>query len=280
MVKRYTPDSSEPARFQLRGWLLYLLPLPLLPASLLALLNDNLKIALGSGIGFIVAMLAASLARKGIAIEAKAKKRKIVRRSSTLPYKLMGSVFLAIATALVSRVAIENGIIVSVLLGAAAMLGFYLYYGYDPARKQADVAAIGITSEEVLDLLEEAEQKIEGIESARKKINNLELKDRLRRIIKETRKILTTIEEDPRDARRARKFLKVYLDGAQQVTSGYATSHQMMESNELDENFRRVLVTIENVITEQQQKLLENNSNELEVQIEVLQMQLEKEGVT
>jgi len=41
-----------------------------------------------------------------------------------------------------------------------------------------------------------------------------------------------------------------------------------------------VLDTIETVIADQQQKLRQNNLTELDVQIEVLQMQLEKEGVT
>ena len=49
---------------------------------------------------------------------------------------------------------------------------------------------------------------------------------------------------------------------------------------ELEDNFRRVLGTIETVIDEQKQKLAENNVNDLDVQIEVLQLQLEKEGVT
>jgi 5-bromo-4-chloroindolyl phosphate hydrolysis protein len=280
MVKRYTPDQNKPARYQVRGILLYILPFPLLPAALLALLNDNLKLALGSGLGFLLAMFAATLARKGISIEAQAKKRKIVRRSSTLPYKMLGAILLGVAMASTSMIAIGNGIIVSILLGIAAYVGFYLYYGFDPAREKPGVATIGITSEEVLELLEEAEARIAGIEEARAKIHNQELKDRLRRIVKQTRNILTTIEEDPRDARRARKFLKVYLDGAQQVTSGYARSHKQIESAELDDNFRRVLTTIESVIADQQKKLLENNATELDVQIEVLQMQLEKEGVT
>jgi 5-bromo-4-chloroindolyl phosphate hydrolysis protein len=280
MAKRYTPDSNKPPRYQVRGILLYILPFPLLPAALLALLNDNLKLAIGSGLGFILAMTAATLARKGISIEAQARKRKIVRRTSTLPYKMLAAILLGVAMALTSMIAIGSGIIVSILLGIAAFIGFYLYYGFDPAREKAGVASIGITSEEVLDLLEEAETRIAGIEDARAKIHNQELKDRLRRIVKQTRNILTTIEEDPRDARRARKFLKVYLDGAQQVTSGYASAHKQMDSAELDENFRRVLTTIESVIADQQKKLLENNATELDVQIEVLQMQLEKEGVT
>lgn len=280
MVKRYTPDNNKLSRYQVRGILLYILPFPLLPAALLALLKDNLGLATGSGLGFLLAMIAATLTRKGISIEAQAKKRKIVRRTSALPYKMLGAILLGVAIATTSMIAIGNGIIVSILLGIAAFVGFYLYYGFDPAREKPGVATIGITSEEVLDLLEEAEARIAGIEEARANIHNQELKDRLRRIVKQTRNILTTIEEDPRDARRARKFLKVYLDGAQQVTSGYARSHKQIESAELDENFRRVLTTIESVIADQQKKLLENNATELDVQIEVLQMQLEKEGVT
>ncbi len=279
MARRYKPDSIKPSRYQLRGILLYILPFPLLLAALRGLLNDNLTLATGSGAGFILAMIAATLARKGFAIEARAKQRKIVRRTSTLPYKTLGAILLGIAVAITSWLAIGNGIIVSLLLGIAALTGFYLYYGFDPARDGTGIAAVGITSEEVLDLLDEAETKIQSIEEARARINNQELRQRLRRIVKQTRNILQTIEEDPRDARRARKFLKVYLDGAQQVTSGYARAHEHMESSELDENFRRVLATIETVIAEQQKKLMENNATELDVQIEVLQMQLEKEGI-
>ena len=49
---------------------------------------------------------------------------------------------------------------------------------------------------------------------------------------------------------------------------------------ELEDNFRRVLGTIETVIDEQKLKLAENNALDLDVQMEVLQLQLEKEGVT
>ena len=48
---------------------------------------------------------------------------------------------------------------------------------------------------------------------------------------------------------------------------------------DLDDNFRRVLVTIEEVFQEQQQKLLETDITDLDVQIEVLATQLKREGV-
>ena len=55
--------------------------------------------------------------------------------------------------------------------------------------------------------------------------------------------------------------------------------HATDNTEQLEDNFRRVLTTIETVIADQQQKLKENNVSELDVQIEVLQMQLENEGV-
>lgn len=87
------------------------------------------------------------------------------------------------------------------------------------------------------------------------------------------------LEQDPRDLRRARKFLNVYLDGARQVTQGYAKTHGRMTTPELEDSFRRVLTTIEEVFAEQQQKLLEADVTDLDVQIEVLTTQLKREGV-
>ncbi len=276
MAERYTPNKRKPP---LKGALLYLLPLPLLPAALSALSGSSTSVLVGTAAGFALYMLGASLSRRGIVIEAESAGRNIIRRSSALPYKLLGCVSVSIATSIVSWFALGKDLSETILYGLVTFLGFYLYYGFDPGRKNPEISAIGITAEEVIELLEEAEKKIESIEASRKKISNPELNDRLRSIIRGVRKILNIIEDDPRDARRARKFLRVYLDGAMQVTEGYARTHKMGDSPELEANFRRVLGTIETVITEQQQKLLENNLSELDVNIEVLQMQLEKEGV-
>ena len=276
MAERYTPNKRKPL---LKGALLYLLPLPLLPAALLALSSGNFQKLAGSGGGFVLFMLGAVLMRKGVVIEAEAAGRKIFRRASTVPYKMLGGVSVAVASGLVNWLTLGRGLFESLVYGLVAFAGCYLYYGWDPARKNPEISAVGITSEEVIDLLEEAEGRMAKIEQARRKIRNPELNDRLRKILKGVRRILDIIEEDPRDARRARKFLRVYLDGAMQVTEGYAKTHTMGDTPLLEENFRRVLGTIETVIEDQQQKLLENNLSELDVNIEVLQMQLEKEGV-
>jgi len=264
----------------LAGALLYLLPLPLLPAALFALLAGHSAKVISYGIGFALAMLAATLIRKGIKIEAEAKRRKILRRASTIPYKITGAAVMSLAMFIVAKLGIGYSLLDGVLFACAVFTGAYLYYGFDPARKDPDMSAVGITSEEVIELIEEGEEKIAAIEVARNDITNIEFRTSLKNIVDGARGVLRTIEEDPRDARRARKFLKVYLDGAQQVTEGYARTHKSEDNPEADEKFRSVLGTIESVITEQQAKLRENNLSELEVQIEVLQMQLEKEGIS
>ncbi len=261
-----------------RAFLLFLLPMPML---LLACVNafSSAVSALGYAVGFAASMIAATLVRKGLDIEYEANRRKIVRRSSSIPYKLLGAAVLGAGIFAGARFGAEIAFINSVLLGLGAAIGSVMVYGTDPSRSAPDMPAIGVTSEEVLEILNEADEKILAIEAARSRIHNVELKDRLSKIIIGVREITDIVEDDPRDLRRARKFLKVYLEGAQRVTEGYADTHSYGDTGELDSNFRSVLTTIETVIGEQKQKLLENNLTELDVQIEVLQLQLEKEGV-
>jgi len=277
-VKRYNPE--QPKASMLGGMLLFIMPIPLLVASITGLMSGQTSRALAYALGFAMCMVAATMMRKGLAVAAEAKRRKINRRTSTVPYKMLSAVLLALAMFVVAFGGGNYGLIDGILFGAAALIGSYLYYGFDSSRKNPEIPGIGITSEEVIELLDEGEARIAAIENARSGIRNVEFRDRLKHIAREAREILSIIEEDPRDARRARKFLKVYLDGAQQVTEGYAAAHKNEENPVMEDNFRRVLVTIETVIAEQQKKLRENNLSELDVQIEVLQMQLEKEGVT
>ncbi len=276
---KYNPDNASRVP-RTRALLLFLLPMPLLLGCLIALFRDGKAlVAIGCGVAFAITMLAATLMRKGLDIEGDAKRRRIVRRSSAIPYKSLAAGVLGVGMFVGAKFGSEESFIASVLLGAVACMGAVLVYGRDPSRTAPDMPAIGVTAEEVLEILNEADSKILAIEAARDRIHNVELKDRLRNIVTGVREIMGIVEDDPRDLRRARKFLRTYLDGAQRVTEGYADTHKYGDNGVLENNFRNVLSTIETVIGEQKEKLLENNLTELDIQIEVLQVQLEKEGV-
>ena len=274
-ARRYTKERVVDAT---SGMLLFILPIPLLIAAVVSLARGTLVGVLGNAMAIGLYLLAALSARQGIKNE-NAYVQKKVALAPKVPLKFIGGVLVAAATSVAAYFGAGHGLAISICFGAGALLGYYLTYGFDPRAEKSAKTAFGYSTHDVVEALADAERKIQAIETARTQIKNTELKDRLARIVVLSRKILSAIEDDPKDLRRARKFLITYLEGAQNVTEGYAKTHGYASSSELDESFRNVLITIEDVFEEQHARLLEDDVMDLDVQIEVLTTQLKREGV-
>lgn len=276
MAERY---QQTPGRFpSTRGILMFLLPLPVLFAAVASLARGDLGGLFDNAIGYGLFLAGALLLRRGLRLEAEYDRRRVAK--APWPLKTLGGGVIALATGLTAWSGAHYPPAMAGAFGLVALLGCYLSYGFDPriAKRFTDRDGVDVTNR-VLEALTQAETSIAAIEQTTRDIRNAELNSRLRRIVALARRILTLLEEDPRDLRRARKFLNVYLDGAKQVTEGYAKTHGRVAMPELEDNFRRVLATIEEVFQEQQQKLLEADVTDLDVQIEVLTTQLKREGV-
>jgi 5-bromo-4-chloroindolyl phosphate hydrolysis protein len=276
MAERYqqTPGRLPSAK----GILMFLLPLPVLIAAIVSLARGNLGGLFDNTVCYGLFLAGALLLRRGLRSEAEYDRRRVAK--APWPLKTIGSGVIALATGITAWSGAHHPPVMAGAFGLVALLGCYLSYGFDPRAAKRFTDRDGVdTTDRVLEALTQAEASIAAIEQTTRSIRNAELNSRLRRIVAQARQILTMLEEDPRDLRRARKFLNVYLDGAKQVTEGYAKTHGRVTAPELEDNFRRVLVTIEEVFTEQQQKLLETDVTDLDVQIEVLTTQLKREGV-
>lgn len=281
-AKRYSPEAKalSKVKYGLKGFLLFVLPIPLLITAIISIARGEMFHTLISGAAFAGYMISAMVAREGFKREGKYHRRRFAKAPGT-PFKTVAAMFLAITTGLTAMFATNYSLLHSVLLGVAALLGFYFSYGLDPRKDKTGGISLSVSADEVFEALEAAEIKITGIEQARHNIHNLELDQRLRSIVKKARNILDVIEENPNDLDRARKFLKVYLDGTQKVTESYAKTHSQDATTEvLESNFRRVLDSIEKTFDEQHEKLKENDRFDLDVKIEVLETQLKQEGVT
>lgn len=278
MAKRFERLMTQP-RASRGGWA-FLLSLPLLPAALRSLLNGDLERMLVHSCAFAAALMGVHLIREGT-VAAEEYARRQVAMPPSLPRKLLGSATLGVVATVTATWSVGEHWLVGLAFGAAAALGSALLYGIDPRRvKGAPRPGAGYTPEEVQAALAEGERAVSAIERAKSSIANPELKRRLGRIADLAQRILQQIEADPRDLRRTRKFLTVYLDGAQRVAAGYARTHSDAHHGELEANFQRVLGTIENVFDEQHRKLLAHDVLDLDVQIEVLAKQLKHEGVS
>ena len=258
--------------------LLWLLPLPLIPAAVMALSRGQLSAFLANAGAYSLFLAGAMLARRGFLLEAN-RQRQRFQAAGRWPFKTLGGVTVALATALTAWAGAGHGLPIALAFGAGAFVAFILLYGLDPSRQAAVAQSREANVQQVGAALQQAEQKILAIEQACGRIDPPELRQRLTRISALAREVLAEIARDPGDLRRARKFLNTYLDGAQRVVSGYAEAHANGRAPLLEENFRRVLVTIEEVFAQQYQRLLENDLRDLDVQMEVLETQLKREGL-
>jgi 5-bromo-4-chloroindolyl phosphate hydrolysis protein len=274
---RFVEDLLQ--RYSPRGLLLYFLPIALIPATFIALAKGHVLNVLINAAGFALYMLAAICLRKGLRAEYFYHKSRIAGPPNP-PLKTIAAVIAAIATGMVAWLGAGHSLPAGMLFAGGAFLGMYLRYGFDPrVEKRKITAAYGYSGDEIRQALEDSSRIIRGIEQANNRIRNAELNRRIERICDIADDILADIAADPRDFRRARKFLNVYLDGARQVTEGYARTHRQTASEELEQNFRNVLDTIESTFQEQHQKLLEEDLFDLDVKIEVLNTQLKREGI-
>ncbi len=257
----------------------FLLPLPLLFTVFRALANGAFIDFVSSVGSLVLFFLAGIFLRRAKFYERKSQQRKW-QRPTRVPWRFSAALFTGVATSIAALMIVDHPFLISIGFGFLAFIGVVFLYGRDPHYQDLSAGLVGVTSDEVMDALEEAEHKIAAIERAADQVEQVAIRQQLDRIADKTRGILKTIEEDPKDLRRARKFLKVYLDGARKVAENYANAEHLQNNTTIEANLTEVLTTIEQTIEEQQEKLLHNDILELDVQIEVLQTQLKHEGIT
>lgn len=262
------------------GYLIFILTFPLIFSLIGSLSSGNAFRAFVIALCIALYYFGGSSIRKGLYNQHHSSQRKW-QRSAPFPWKITGAIFVAAATALASLFLAEKPLFSAIGFGLSALIGTLIVYGVDPKLEKISTPnGSTINSDEVIAALEEAEIKIQAIETASFNIKDIKVKNQLHRISSKAHDILHVIEEDPKDLRRARKFLNTYLDGTQRVINGYGDIQaKNIPNQKLDDSFREVLNTVESVFAEQHQKLLENDVLDLDIQIEVLQTQMKHEGV-
>ena len=278
-TKKYQPSQNSKKPFFIKGILLYILPLPILLTLFFALLNGDFQGIIINGIAYALFILGATIARKGFLFEIEYNKS-ILAKAPKIKYKSISAVIITIATFFTSYMAAGNGLLLSILLAMVSFIGFYLYYGLDPRVDKVGELNIGVSAEEVIRITGLAKDKISDIKKLKISINDPQISKELDSIIKETEHVIKTVEENPNDLSRARKFFNVYLDRTQKITKEYEVN--LLKENidkKMRTNYIHLLETVERTIHEQKEKLNEDDITRLDVQIEALTKQIKNEGV-
>ena len=278
-AKRYGTNSPNTKPFTLKGVLLYILPAPVLLTAIFSFLEGDVSSIITNSIAFALFLLTASLARKGFLLEKEYHNSTLIK-APKLPYKTVSALFLSIATLYTSYACTENSLILSVLLAIASFAGFYLYYGFDPREDKVGDLRVGVNAQEVIEITQEARSGIQKLKTYKTELKDFESKEHLQSIIMETEEIITSIEENPNDLSRARKFFKVYLHRTEKISDEFVTN---LKNNNIDakmtDNYNTLLKSVLETIKEQKEKLNDDDILRLDVQIEALTKQLNHEGV-
>ncbi len=256
---------------------LFLLPFPLGFAVIAALITGDIARLMLAGGALSALWTAAAFAFRALAAEAR---YLLGERPDppVIPLKLLSAVLTAVGVALAGLAGghAVSGALVFAALGA---LGHVAFYGRDLRPPRIQVAVVdGVDVAAVTGQLKQAYGRLRGIDAAAHTIALPEFRERLARITTTGRSILGTIERDPADAARARRFLHLYLDSAERVTADYARTHREARHQGLDQNFRQLLIEMERTFAEQQRALVERDLVSLDVDIEVLNARLTHEG--
>lgn len=282
---KYSPDTNDISQsdaiavkqmvdpVSARANVLFIPPIPLVATSL----GDGavgLTLALVAG-GAMV--LGAWLLRDGLRAEAAYNVRKVARRPA-IPRKIFAAIFIAAGVALA---AFKNdpGLVAPILFGAITGILHLAAFGIDPLRDKRMEGIDTFLQDRVAKVVDEAEAHLKFMSAAIAPLNDGTLQARVGRFQTIAFQMCRTVEEDPRDLAGARKFLGVYLKVARDATIKFADHYARSKDPEARQKYDALLTDLEKNFAARTNKMLLDDSNDMDVEIKVLRDRLQREGL-
>ena len=292
--------ASAPAANKFRGRkassidartvILFVLPTPLLFAALSAVGSGAAVHMAVLLIAYGCLMLGAWLAYEGQRAHAEYEIREIAR-APAMPRKLVAAALAGIGVFLASWIGAQpTGLaqlggqyVTSTIFGLAAVAAHLLAFGIDPLRAKGleGVARLDAAEvERVMAAVDKAEAKLKVIEELADHVDDREISGRVHVLNQTVREMIAMVERDPRDLSRARRYLGVYLKGAEDAMRKYADQHRHFSGDvQIREQFLAMWSDLEASFARGKQTLLIDDRTDLEVEIEVLRDRLEQESL-
>jgi hypothetical protein len=249
-----------------------------LPAALLAVFS------LGAGpVGLVVGLagaavltLAAWLLREGLRAEAAYNARTVARRPA-MPRKMLASALTGLGVALAAW---EGGDLLGPVLYGIAAAGLHVAaFGIDPLRDKGMAGVDTFQQERVARVVGEAEGYLTSMREQIAQLGDRTLDARVATFQALARKMIRTVEEDPRDLTEARKFLTVYLMGARDASVKFAEVWKRNRDPQARADYEALLTDLETNFAARTEKMLEGGKEDLDIEIKVLRDRLQREGV-
>lgn len=264
--------GKKPARASARINLLFAAPFPL---AIMGFFRSPFEL----GLTLIAAALlwfAAWMTREGVAAHEAFDARNVARRP-VLPRKFIAAISMGLGLAM-AGFASSSSLSTIVIF---AILGFALHlisFGIDPMKDKGAEGVDLFQQDRVARVVEEGEKYLESMRDAIKRTQDRKLVGQVDEFETIARDLFRTVEEDPRDLTAARKFMGVYLKGARDATVKFSDIYSRNQNPKARADYENLLSYLGDNFSAKIEKLLEDNTGDLDVEIEVLRERLDREG--
>ncbi len=266
---------KKPGGFALT--LMFLAPFPLL-LDAFSKITDAAPVGAATSLGlYALFVLAAWTLREGLRAEAAFNERKIAR-PPMFPRKLIAAGLSGAAVFLAAWFGWGQGLFVGIGFGALAVGAHLVAFGFDPMKRKGLPGFNEYETDRVARAVDKAEAIMAEIEDAAAGINIRSVERKVGSLLDSVREMLRTVEQDPRDLTRARKYMGVYLKSARDATIKFAALNQRSRDTVKQAEFVALINDLETSFNGERQLMLQDNQSDLDVEIEVLQERLQREG--
>lgn len=269
-------SGRKASHFSWRVLGLYLAPSALLLPALEALFTADMpKVAWCVG-AYVLFMLGAWLTGQGLIAE-EAYNERVVAKPPSFPRKIVAAALIGLALLSVGWFGLGIGF-AALFYGALGAGAHVLAFGLDPmSAKGGQTGVSDAELERVAEKIDQAEAVVAETVKTAEKIRDRGLRDRIDVLAYAARDILKEIQGDPRDLRRARKFLSVHLVGLRDATVKFVRATEK-GAGDMSGEYQALLADLEASFAKQRETLLIDDKVDLEVEIEVLRDRLKQEG--
>ena len=221
--------------------------------------------------------LAAWLLRDGLRATAAYDARTIARRPA-LPRKMLASGLTGAGVALAAYTG-DSGITGSVLYGIAALGLHVAAFGIDPLKDKRMEGVDTYQQDRVARVVDEAEEYLTATTTHASSLNDRTLDTRVAAFTTAARRMIRTVEQDPRDLTEARRYLGVYLMGARDATVKFVEVIKKGPDAQARSDYEALLTDLEQNFASRTAKMLEGGKTDMDIEIKVLRDRLQREGV-
>lgn len=198
-------------------------------------------------------------------------------RAPRFPRKLIASILTGVSFGALSYISSGQDWLAALAAGAFGMVAMIFANGVDPLRSKGFIDEPSRETERAYEALQKAEQKLNALKAHSEKLNK-NLQSRVNALSQSAQKMFRAIEARPSEFRQARRYLGIYLQGAEEATEQYLALPS--PTAEQTQKFDALLFELTEGFNMNRERLESNHSLALDVEIDVLRERLASEGIS